>query len=250
MTPDEYLRAIESTSKTMADALDANRAAPIPWCGEWKVEDVVHHVGALQHVIAGVIAGRPTANFGLFKTLHPPKADDPALGAWFREGTATLLERFRATPFTDPVWTFTPETPTVEFWARRCAHETFVHGWDAARAAGIDPPQLELAMISDGIDEYLDLFTSMMRGGAGSPGAGETAHVHCTDTAGEWLIAFPEPGARVLTREHAKGDVAFRGPAEGLLLFFWGRLSPEAAGVEIVGDAALAARWFELVPSV
>ena len=27
----------------------------------------------------------------------------------------------------------------------------------------------------------------------------------------------------MVTREHAKGDVAFRGPAEALLLFLWGR---------------------------
>jgi uncharacterized protein (TIGR03083 family) len=249
MNRDEYLRAIETTSATMADALDANRAAPIPWCGDWKVEDCVHHVGGLQHVIVGVIDGRPTANFGLFKTLHPPKADDPALGAWFRDGTAALLERLRATSFDEPCWTFSPETPTVEFWARRCAHESLVHGWDVARAAGIDPPRVGLELTADAVDEYLDLFTGMMRG-ADAPGAGETAHVHCTDTAGEWLISFPEPGARVITREHAKGDVAFRGPAEGLLLYFWGRIPADRAGVEIIGDTAVADRWFELVPAV
>jgi uncharacterized protein (TIGR03083 family) len=250
MKDDEYISALERASNCMADAFDANRTAPIPWCGEWKVQDCVHHVGALQHVISGVIDGRPTANFGLFKTLHPPKADDPALGTWFRDGTAALLERFRTTPFDERCWTFSPETPTIAFWARRSTHETFVHAWDAARAAGTTPPAFDLEMLADGVDEYLDLFTSMMRGAHSSPGNGETAHVHCTDTAGEWLVAFPKAGERVLTREHAKGDVAFRGPAEGLLLSFWGRLPAEAAGVEIIGDTALAARWLELVPAV
>jgi hypothetical protein len=74
--------------------------------------------------------------------------------------------------------------------------------------------------------------------------------VHCTDTAGEWLIAFPAAGERVLSREHAKGDIAIRGPAEGLLLYVWGHRQADAAGVETIGDAALAARWRELAPAM
>ena len=46
-------------------------------------------------------------------------------------------------------------------------------------------------------------------------------------------------------REHAKGDVALRAPASGLLLFLYGRVGP-AVG-EVFGDAALLARWQELV---
>ena len=48
-----------------------------------------------------------------------------------------------------------------------------------------------------------------------------------------------------MTREHAKGDVAFRGPAESLLPFLWGR---DGGPVDIVGDETVAARWRELVP--
>jgi hypothetical protein len=40
-------------------------------------DDVVR---GLHHVLTGVIKGRPTANFGLFKTMNPPKATDPGLG--------------------------------------------------------------------------------------------------------------------------------------------------------------------------
>jgi uncharacterized protein (TIGR03083 family) len=213
------------------------------------VRDVARHVGGLHHVIVGVIEGRPTANFSLFKALEQPAVDDPALGPWLRDGAATLVECLRATPSDTECWSFGPGQ-NVGFWKRRSAHEAFVHGWDAARAAGTPTPTIDAEVAADGIDEYLDLFASMMRGGANAPGAGETAHVHCTDAAGEWLITFPKPGERVLTREHAKGDVAFRGPAEALVLYFWGRLPADEAGVEVIGDTALADRWFELVPSV
>ena len=125
-----------------------------------------------------------------------------------------------------------------------------VHRWDIERAAGITIVPQDPALASDGVDEYLDVFVAMIRGLSSAPGAGETVHVHCTDTQGEWFLEFPAAGERTLTREHQKGDVAFRGPAEGLLLFLWGHQSAEEGGVETVGDATLAARWRELVPVV
>ena len=108
----------------------------------------------------------------------------------------------------------------------------------------------EPALAADVIDEYLDVFVGLQRTLSTAPGAGETAHVHCTDTSGEWLLEFSAPGERILRREHAKGDVAFRGPAEGLMLYVWGRLPADEAGVEIVGDTSLAARWTELAPAI
>jgi uncharacterized protein (TIGR03083 family) len=246
----DFPGAVESDGARMVHALETNREAPIPWCGEWTVQDCARHIGGLHHVVAGVLEGRPNANFGLFKTLGAPKADDPTLGSWLAEGTAKLVDELRNAAPDEPCWSFWQAHPTVSFWLRRTAHETFVHRWDMERAVGVAIAPVDPALAADGIDEYLDVFAGMLRGGNASPGAGETMHVHCTDTAGEWLLAFPAPGERTLTREHAKGDVAFRGPAEGLLLFLWGRLSAEDAGVETVGDAAVAARWRELVPAI
>ena len=51
-----------------------------------------------------------------------------------------------------------------------------------------------------------------------------------------------------MTHEHAKGDVAVRGTASDLLLFVWGRLPGES--LEVLGDASLIERFFELVPPV
>ena len=53
------------------------------------------------------------------------------------------------------------------------------------------------------------------------------------------------PDGVVVTREHAKGDVAARGPASDLLLLVWGRDRPDA--VDVFGDAALLDRWQEQV---
>ena len=74
-------------------------------------------------------------------------------------------------------------------------------------------------------------------------GPGETIHLHATDTDGEWLIRLTPDGIET-SREHAKGDVAARGPASDLFLFLVGRVPPERArGVRRRRAArALAAR--------
>ena len=246
----DYVASVQSDSDRILKALESAPDAPIPWCGDWTVKDCAHHVGGLHHIVAKVIEGRPTATFGLFKSLDPPTATDPGLAQWISEGTAALVEQLQQTPPDEPCWTFWAPVPTVAFWPRRTAHETMVHRWDIERAAGVTIVPHDPALAADGVDEYLDVFVDLARRGNSTPGAGETAHVHCTDTTGEWFLEFPASGQRTLRREHAKGDVAFRGPAEGLLLFLWGHESADDAGVETIGDASLAQRWRELVPAI
>ena len=128
------------------------------------------------------------------------------------------------------------------FWARRQANETAVHRWDAQRAAGaVEPVEHTLAV--DGIDEFFGLIPFWRRE-SNVRGVGETIHLHCTDGAGEWLVRLAAD-AVIVTREHAKGDVAARGSASDLLLFLYGRVGPSA--LEVFGDASLLDRWQELV---
>ena len=61
------------------------------------------------------------------------------------------------------------------------------------------------------------------------PEAG-SIHLHTTDTPGEWLVRLGPDGIH-LTREHAKGDVAVRGPASDVLLVLMGRKTMDAADV-------------------
>ena len=69
---------------------------------------------------------------------------------------------------------------------------------------------------------------------------GQSIHFHATDAEGEWLLRF-EGGQLTVSGEHAKGDVAARGPAEQLLLLGWNR-APVSA-VDTFGDAALLERF-------
>ena len=111
------------------------------------------------------------------------------------------------------------------------AHETTIHRWDAQSAYGFpEPAEGELAV--DGIDETFEIMLPVRRMWAEHPrpGSGETFHFHRTDGRGEWLLRF-EPEGPVVTREHAKGDVAVRGTASDLLLFLWQRIPADALEV-------------------
>ena len=122
-----------------------------------------------------------------------------------------------------------------------------MHRWDAELGAGIAGERMAPAVAADGIDEHLEVFVAVGRMLHTAP-AGPSIHFHCTDTDGEWLLELPVAGERVLTREHRKGDIALRGPAEDLLLVAWGRVSPEAAGIDVVGDGTVLEQWKELLP--
>jgi len=111
-----------------------------------------------------------------------------------------------------------------------------MHRWDAQNAGGAaDAVEPELA--ADGVDEYLGILGAFR--GRRFPEGG-SIHLHTTDTPGEWLIRFDGDGLH-LTREHAKGDVAVRGPASDVLLVLMGRKTMDAA--EVLGDVPLFERF-------
>ena len=235
---------IRDEGERALDALAADADGTVSWCGDWRVRDVVAHIGSGHHMTAQIVAGRPTTDMSVRATLAPPE-DDGLLAEWVGAGTTGLLDQLAASDPDDECWSWYPDDQTVGFWARRMAHETLVHRWDAERGAGVAPEPMDPELASDGIDEMLEVFVGLTRVLFEAPGEGESAHLHCTDTDGEWLITFPAPSERVVTREHAKGDVAFRGSAEALLLFLWGR---DGGAVDTVGDRAVADHWRELVP--
>jgi hypothetical protein len=71
--------------------------------------------------------------------------------------------------------------------------------------------------------------------------------LHCTDTAGEWLTTFVD-GHPTTIREHAKGDIAVRGPASPLYAWAWNRVPITADGLNTAGDTSLLDAWASVVP--
>ncbi|MBK9179903.1 MAG: maleylpyruvate isomerase N-terminal domain-containing protein [Acidimicrobiales bacterium] len=238
MEPAQHVDALEADAAALADAAErAGLDAAVPSCPGWHVGDLVAHVGRVHRWATTIVVGRLTDAVPVDEPAPIPAG--PELLAWYRATAAELVAALRAIDPDEPLWVWADAAPTAAFWIRRQALETVVHRWDAEAAAGAPGP-IRPALGADGIDELLDVLLPTGRLGDLSGGNGETIHVHATDIAGEWLIRL-DPGGPVVTRGHAKGDVAARGPAGRLLLLLWGRLGP--ADLEVFGDASLLERW-------
>jgi len=233
MEPSEYLDAITRESAALADAAErAGVDAPVPSCPEWTVADLLVHLGGVQQWARVTVEQRATERISRRELPGPAEGADVL--AWFREQTRALVATLAATDPSTPAWSWTDDR-TAGFWFRRQAHEAAVHRWDAELAAG-RTVELDPALAADGIDESLTML-SLRKDVTGS---GETVHLHCTDTEGEWLVTL-EAGGPTIERVHSKGDVAARGAASALDLFVWGRVAPDT--LEVFGDRDLLERF-------
>jgi uncharacterized protein (TIGR03083 family) len=237
----DYIAAIRSNTDALADAAkSAGIDAQVPSCPEWSVSDLLGHMGTVHRWAAMNLDRDPGAEFMRSRDAGIDVPDPAARIEWVREGGAALADALAARSPDDPAWTWAPPH-TVRFWHRRQAHETAMHRVDAELAAGAPGP-IDAELAADGIDELLGIVDTRpwlepIRG------EGESLHFHCTDVDGEWTVRL-EPDAMLVAREHAKGDVALRGPASALLCWMQGRGPIDA--LEAHGDRGLLDRWREV----
>ena len=256
-----YREAFHRDAAALASAARRGLAAPVPSCPGWTVATLVTHLTGIYAHRVKLVRVRAQENVvQAYEDLDlPPELKDwfdaehedlskmpPGLLDLFERTAAELEAVLWSVEPDEPVWTWWAADQTAGFWQRRMAQETAVHRWDAQLAHGQTEP-IEAQLACDGIDEVLDVMVPMRRHWAQSTrtGAGESYHFHRTDGPGEWLVRF-EPDRVVITREHARGDVAVRGAASDLLLFLWHRIPADR--LDVFGDAALLERFFELVP--
>jgi uncharacterized protein (TIGR03083 family) len=227
LSHERYLEAIEKESAALAEAARGNLEVDVPSCPEWNMSDLLGHVGQRQRFWSEMMER------GFDDPAHTQNHDPPEgvdLVGWFEESTMTLLSALDGIDLDRPMWSWSP-IKKVRFVPRRMAQETAVHRWDAENAVG-DPADIDGDLAVDGIDELLFVFLAVEAPLKEPPGS--SVHIHTTDADGEWLAVLDEEP--VITREHAKGDVALRGPSSDVLLYLWGRVEPSS--LEIHGDPA------------
>jgi uncharacterized protein (TIGR03083 family) len=239
----EYCDALRREGHSLGGAARAaGIEAPVPSCPEWKVADLLGHVGRLHRWVTAIVESQGDDPTDHWSHAEPPPPEVRL--DWFDAGVDLVADALLGVDAATEAWSWTDDR-TAGFWARRQANETAVHRWDAQGAQGKQGTveSIEHALAVDGIDEFFGLIP-FWRGASAVQGAGETIHLHATDGDGEWLMRLAA-GAVIVTREHAKGDVAGRGPASDLLLFLYGRVAPSQ--LEVFGDASLLDRWHEQV---
>ena len=232
--PNDLLATVPiSSARLAAAARQAGMEAPVPTCPGWTVQRLVDHTGKVLRYVGKVVeTGAP------FDARSLPRPPAGALVVqWFEEMAATTVAALAAKDPEDELWNWAGEPPVVAFWIRRMAHELAVHGADAELAAG-QVPELDPRQAADGIDELLTILLPAKVGAGTDPTGLGSLHVHCTDAEGEWLVTPSATGVEV-SRAHAKGDAALRGPASDLLL----RLYNRGEGGEEVGQAGVVAAF-------
>lgn len=233
-----YVDALRADGAALAAAARQGIEARVPSCPDWKVADLVRHVGVLHRWVAEMVRTKAAARLSR-DGITAPSADDDVV-AWFEDGVDALCAVLSAAADDEPVWNWSVTRPhRAAFWKRRMAQETAVHRWDAELAHG-RPAPIEPAFAKDGVDEMLDTIAPTEASLKPDAALGGSLHLHATDVEGEWLVHIGG-GVAEVSHEHGKGDAAVRGTAEDLLLFVWGRRAPDE--LETFGDRSVLENW-------
>lgn len=238
--PADYIARLTVESAALSTLVESQPLdTPVTTCDGWDLAALATHVG---WVYRWATVAMETATMPDRGAVSRPDSPDE-LHDWFTTGTSALLDALANIVPEAPTWHPFSPPQLAGLWPRRLAHETTIHLLDAQLACSV-APDVDAAMASDGIDEYLTVALPRVLAGEGAVAPTTTLHIHCTDVDGEWLIV-PSADGLVITREHAKGDAALRGTAAALLADLWGRRG--ALGeIDIAGDPEVAAEWLAI----
>ena len=243
-----WLDALRANAAAMRSAFEdgaaseAGLATPVPSCPDWRLLDLIHHVGLVylrirSHVSRGVTSkpeSDPRDSVGELPT------DATAIQWWAGEyeELVTLLDALDPQM---PAWNWAPASKQAAFWHRRMAHETAVHRWDAQMAVGAAEP-IETKLAVDGVTEVLDTWlpAGRRKGPVDRTGVVE---LFATDAEEDWFVRLRNEGVALLDTDtwldhddpHTR--VLARGTASDLELSLYGRVPFDV--LEITGDASL-----------
>jgi uncharacterized protein (TIGR03083 family) len=250
-----YVDALDRDGALLADAADAaGLTASVPTCPGWLVRDLVRHQAYVHQWAARHVTERPPAVLGSDdeEVVLAEGPDGAELIDAYRSGHAALVAALRtADPDLDCA-TFMPAPSPLAFWARRQAHETAIHRYDAQSADpdGAPTPSdaFGAAFADDGVDELITGFAARRRYRLRGDGT-RSLMVRAADTGNGWLVRLAD-GVTTVARcddtgdaDGGAGDCLLGGPAADIYAYLWNRSNATAAAVTITGDPAVLDVW-------
>ncbi|HEX3454485.1 MAG TPA: maleylpyruvate isomerase family mycothiol-dependent enzyme [Gaiellaceae bacterium] len=236
MAPDEIDRiaALDHDAAALeAAAHMAGPDAPVPWCPDWTVTDLLEHAGSVLYRASLIIGERREHRPHRTETTAPP--GDPF--GWFAQGHRAIVPVLRAADPDVEYLTFRGPNP-LRWWLRRLADETLVHRVDAEQAAGI-APRIDAAHAVDGIDEKLDTYLPVVARNQ-CLGRALVVTLRADDTSATWTVALDADGE--VTEPAAPPEAVAHGDAAALYLWFWRRAPDDSVDVDGDRTAATALR--------
>ncbi len=239
-----HIEALRREGELMVAAIDAADAGgAVPTCPEWRVRDLVRHVGGVHRWATGYVAGARTEVWDVdLDEVVGSWPDDGELAGWLGDGCAALAAALEAAPADLQCWTFLRAPSPLAMWARRQAHETAIHRVDAELAAGSALSTFSADFAADGADELLTCFVPR-RSTSLRTESPTTLGVACTDADASWTLRIDADGVTTTTQRQGgrsnEGQAActVRGAAADLYLALWNRPGAEALSIE--GDRAV-----------
>lgn len=242
----EHITLVAAEGKLLATAADQGGLdVPVPTCPGWDMRELLRHLIEI-HLWAAAHVAQPhdkpwIDDLEELVAFWPDLAvfwpDDDKLTEWYLDSNANLVSALQSAPLDVEAFTFLPAPSPLAMWARRQAHETAVHRFDAENAAGIES-ELAPVFAADGIDELLAAFAPRRKE---FPVEFERAmHVHAVDTDDHWRVTM-SPDGIVTTRDEGPADLTLSGTAADLYLVLWNRAKDSK--VAVAGDAELLEKW-------
>jgi uncharacterized protein (TIGR03083 family) len=241
---DRLIAGLPEVTAAFADAVAGlDPQATVPTCPEWRVRNLVGHIGQAHRWSAELVRSRSAA--------APPDPLDARPGypqdwaGWLRAGATELVDAITDAGAETPVWTFLGEAP-ARFWLRRMLADTAVHQADAAIAAGkafTIAPDLAADTISEGLEVLSSAVVADLKPAlAELRGEGQRIQLRPEEGAG-WSITRTPTGV-TWERRTADADVVVAAPVRELLLVFSRRIAPDDRRLTITGDRALLDHWW------
>lgn len=242
----EHITIVGREAKGLAAAAErGGLEVDMTCCPDWNMRDLVRHVSEIHLWAAARVAKRADNLWPEDISEHveswPDLAvfwpDDDALIGWYLETNANLVSVLESAPPDLDCPTFLPAPSPLAMWARRQAHETAVHRFDAQDAIGA-AEAFEPAFAADGLDELLVGFAPRRN----KFPVEETQHmvVHTQDTDDSWHLTM-QPDGITTVRGDGPADLTLTGDASDLYLALWNR-APDST-VSVSGKAELLDAW-------
>jgi uncharacterized protein (TIGR03083 family) len=234
----ELVTAVRREGEALIAAARTGSDAPVPTCGDWTVEDLARHVWQVYANVTLYVSTRATGRPDKLPEL--PAGDPVELLAGQLDELVSALHDVE--PDT-PIWTWVFDAPDAAiFWARRMAHESAVHRFDAQNAHGIRQP-VDAELAADGIDELIDVIVPRVYGRDQVTGPNGSVALRATD-GDEWFLELAPDGVR-RTELIESPQVTAAGTSSALLLALYSRVP--WTSLELDGDATVLDTWTSIV---
>lgn len=151
-----FLSELETLGTDMIEVVQSTPLdAAVPTCPGWDLRDLALHTGFVWLHKAEAVRGDWQAESPPWPQTPEAEASIDDVASWFEAAFDEMVEVFSSADLNEPRWTWCPHEHNADWWVRRMAHETLIHGIDASVAAGRPTPPVS-PLGADGVDELLD----------------------------------------------------------------------------------------------